>query len=146
MRTLAGFAICLVFLGSGCGGTGDGATLYSVKGKVTADGKPLANCTVNFTTDHPAQGAQPGYSGTTNAAGEYQLSYSGKSGAAAGKYKVSFATVVTQEAAKMAMMQPGSGGPPAPPPAPFPAEYSSAKTSPKEVEVKPTSNNIDISI
>lgn len=150
MRTLAGFAICVVVLCSGCGGDGS-AALYSVKGKVTVGGKPLADCGVNFTAVNPVKGAQPGYSGKTNAAGEYQLSDgAGKTGAAVGKYKVSFAIVVSPEAAKMAMMTksaPGApSGPPAAPAAPFPAEYGSFSTSPKEVEVKAESNTIDISI
>jgi hypothetical protein len=150
MRTLAGFTMCIVVICSGCGGDGS-AKLYPVKGKITVGGKPLADCGVNFTTDSPVQGAQPGYSGKTNTAGEYQLTDgAGKTGAAVGKYKVSFAVVVTPEAAKAAMMMksgPGApGGPPAASAAPFPSEYSSAATSPKEVEVKAESNNIDISI
>ncbi len=125
-------------------------SVYSVSGKVTVDGKPLPDVEIFFIGT--GQNSQ-NYKGKTGADGSYSLSNpdDGRSGAQAGKYKIVLA--VTGDAANKAMMNAmmqGGGNPDAGPAQgaqlPFPKEYTSADTSPKEVEVKAQSNTIDITI
>ena len=142
---------CLTFGIVGCGGASGPpkAKLYPVSGKVMVNGKPLTGCSIVFSTATPAAGASAGYSGELDSDGNFTLSdpEDGRKGAAVGKYKVTF--TVSPEAAKEAMMK--SSGRGAGPgyeatSAPFPKKYASAKTSPKQVEVKAEDNVINIEL
>lgn len=133
---------CCLLIGCGGGGPPKQAQ-HPVSGKVTVKGSPLTDCTISFVSTDPEKVA--GFSGVLDSSGNYTLTdqADGKSGAFAGTYKV----VLSQspEAAKKAMMEGGGkgyaeGG------LPFPEEYLSAETSPKEVEVKAESNEINIEI
>jgi hypothetical protein len=76
----------LLFL-VGC--SGGGPSLALVSGKVTFNGKPLANATVGFYPEGPHAGVNS--SGRTNDNGEYTLKtvMEGKPGAVVGKHRVS---------------------------------------------------------
>ncbi len=76
----------LLFL-VGC--SGGGPSLAPVSGKVTFDGKPLANATVGFYPEGPHAGVNS--SGRTNENGEYTLMtvMERKTGAVVGKHRVS---------------------------------------------------------
>ena len=145
MRTLMGIALCFVVCCSGCGSSGPAkATLYPVSGKITVAGKPLGNCSITFSAVTPIKDGEPGYSGTVKN-GEYTLG-DGKSGAAAGKYKVVLS--LGADAAKEAMMK-GAGAAGQGYTAAselFPKEFGDAATSTKEVEVKTGSNTINIEL
>ncbi len=138
------FSIPVLFA-LGCGGPAK-PTVYPVSGKVTMEGKSLADVGIYFisTTDKARN-----YSGTISADGSYTLSdpEDKRAGAQAGKYKVVLQLTgdALQKSMMAAMGQGQAGGPP-PSATPFPKEYTSAETSPKEVEVKPESNTIDITI
>lgn len=157
--------LCIGLCLSGCS-SGE-IRLYSVKGKVTGGTGPLKGLTIVF---NPVDSKLPSSSAVLGEDGSYNLnSGDGRSGAAAGKYKVTF--VLGGDAMQAAMKDmaknpsktgfgpgsggmnpgPGGGGPsPKPmgmnPSLPVPQAYSSASTSPKEVEVKEESNVIDISL
>ncbi len=149
MRILGCLAVLsFLVVTAGCGAGGPpAAKLYSVSGKVTVAGKPIADCNIQFV----AVGKEGYFGGKIGADGTYTLvAPDGRSGAEVGKYKV-----VLQQAPEAAMkaMQaggmgpPGSGGPGGGGSnLPFPAEYSSVETSQKEVEVKAESNTINIEI
>jgi len=149
MRILGHFAVLSLLLATaGCGAGGPApAKLYSVSGKVTVAGKPIADCNIQFV----AVGKEGYFGGKIGTDGSYSLvAPDGRSGAEVGKYKV----VLQQSTdAQMKAMQAGAMGPPgAGGPGgggsnlPFPAEYSSVETSQKEVEVKAESNTINIEI
>jgi hypothetical protein len=82
-------ALSFCFLLAGCGGPFKTA---SVSGRVTANGKPLANVAVLFqpiaTADNKDPG--PGSTGVTDSDGRYTLTIVGKNsrGAVVGKHKV----------------------------------------------------------
>ena len=84
------FAICVAFLGVGCG---DGTEkFYPVSGKIMLDGKSLSGVqqgSVSFHGD-AAKGNETMHQpiGTINAGGEYELQTIGKPGAPLGWYKV----------------------------------------------------------
>jgi hypothetical protein len=77
----------LLLVVAGCGG--GGLSLAPVSGKVTFDGKPLANATVGFYPEGPNSGVNS--SGKTNENGEYTLMtvVDRKTGAVVGKHRVS---------------------------------------------------------
>jgi hypothetical protein len=79
----------------GC--SGGGPSLAPVSGKVTFDGKPLANATVGFYPEGPHAGVNS--SGKTNDNGEYTLMtvVDRKPGAVVGKHRVSI--IVASDAA-----------------------------------------------
>jgi len=82
MQRLLVLTCCLAVVGLvGCGGS----NLGQVSGKVTMDGEPLPNVMVTFV---PQAGGRSS-TGTTNAAGEYELVYVGETGAEIGTHKVS---------------------------------------------------------
>jgi hypothetical protein len=83
---LGAIAAALMLAGLGCG---SGATkLYKVSGKVTLDGKPVSEATVEFEPLDPAGGQKPA-SGRTGSDGTFSLSTNTSGdGAVAGKYKV----------------------------------------------------------
>lgn len=125
----------------GCGV--GGPSTYPVTGKVSIKGQPAKDVTITFApVDSQGQPA----SGVVKADGTYSLltGAQAKPGAIPGKYKV----VLTADLSKVDMSAAYSGakGPPKPPESPVPKEYDSPKTSPKEVDVKPQSNTIDIDI
>ena len=137
----------LLLVSVGCGP--GKPSLYPVSGKVTIEGKSLANVGIYFiSTTDKAQN----YSGTIGADGSYSLSdpQDQRAGAQPGKYKVVLQLTgeALQKAQMGAMTQPQGGGASAPPEiaVPFPPEFTSAETSPQEVEVKPQSNTINITI
>lgn len=125
----------------GCDGSAAKAKLYSVSGKATAGGKPLANCIISFVS---ASGDGKMFGGEIAADGSFTLSHSdGRVGAEPGKYKV--VLQVSPELQQKAMTSGGGSGPPQVT-APFPSEYAEASSSPKEVEVKAESNTINVEI
>jgi hypothetical protein len=89
-RFVLGFALVLAL---GCGGS---KRVAPVAGKVTMDGKPLANATVTFQpiAEQGAIDAGVGSVGKTNAQGEFTLEASnGKTGALVGEHRVSIAVL-----------------------------------------------------
>lgn len=143
-----------------CAGCGDsGPAVHPVKGKVTKGGAPLSGVLVTFS---PVAGGASS-TGLTNASGEFALlSASGKSGAIAGKHKVTLTVQETGTAAggtadwakmaaeRNAQTQGGSQGAPAAPTKKddkVPPEYTDPNKSPlPEYEVKAGSNEFDIVI
>jgi hypothetical protein len=78
-----------VLLALGCGGS---KKIVPVSGKVTVDGKPMADLTVTFSPEAEPGSIEGGISSTgkTNADGEYTLTTSdGRKGAQVGKHRVS---------------------------------------------------------
>jgi hypothetical protein len=78
MRSAA-ILVSLTLLSAGCGGRPVGL----VSGKVTLDGQPLANATVNFQPSGSALNAGVGSYGRTDAKGEYTLNLIDGSGSGA---------------------------------------------------------------
>lgn len=96
-------ALVLPFVAAGCS-TGTELKFVPVSGRVTADGKPLANVRVMF---RPIDGENPGPTsvGDTDADGRYTLAvssqqYPGKKGAVAGNHSVSIGTILPGEGGK----------------------------------------------
>ena len=127
------------------------ASVYSVTGKVTVEGKPLIGCVILFAPVGTGSTA----SGAIGPDGSYKLSTDGgRQGALPGKYKVQFAP--GQEMMQKMMMEQMMSGPPAGGvkakqtapkfKAPYPESYGDAATSPKEVTVEAKSNVIDLAI
>lgn len=82
-------ALLCICTGCGSGTPDDTPELGTVSGTVTMDGQPLANVTVSF---QPADG--PASYGTTDASGNYELTYtSGLKGAVVGSHVVRIASV-----------------------------------------------------
>jgi hypothetical protein len=82
-----------VLLTLGCGGS---KSVAPVSGKVTMDGKAVANATVTFSPIAPPGSIDAGISSTgkTNDAGEYTLTAtSGQTGAQVGKHRVSIVSL-----------------------------------------------------
>jgi hypothetical protein len=80
-------------------GCGSGPKYAPVSGRVTLNGKPLANATVSFQpiAHEGSIEAAPGSSGKTNANGEYTLSVSpSQSGAWVGKHRVMVSSLAEQ--------------------------------------------------
>jgi len=78
--------VALLLAGSGCGS--GVAKLYKVSGKVTLDGQPVSEATVEFEPIDPAGGQKPA-SGRTGSDGTFSLTTNTSGdGAVAGKYKV----------------------------------------------------------
>jgi len=86
MRLFA-LLLCLVCLALGCRG---GRDLGTVSGKVTLDGRPLADARVNFQPMSEARNAGIGSFGKTDANGEYSLTLIDATarGAIVGKHRV----------------------------------------------------------
>ena len=93
MRKRKYVALCLMpalgcLLAAGCGGSGP--RLGRVQGKVTLNGKPLAEAEVNF--QPTAEGTAPS-AGTTDADGRYELMYTfDTKGAVPGEHVVTITT------------------------------------------------------
>jgi hypothetical protein len=87
MRVCSALVTTLVFL-MGCG---SGNQFARVSGRVTLNGKPLANATVSFQPISPENSsiAAPGSTGKTNEKGEFTLiGLNGEPGAWVGKHRV----------------------------------------------------------
>lgn len=137
---LCGFA--LIAFGCGPGGP----PVYPVSGTVTIAGKPAGSVQVSLM---PIAGSQQVAAGVTDAAGNYRLTWGStpRLGAEAGRYKVVLNQLSSETEAEAMDRYSGGGrkSPKEPKPA-FPKEYSSAETSPKEVEVTSGENTINIEI
>ena len=128
----------------GCGP--GGPSVYPVAGTVTIEGQPAQAVQVVLT---PVAGNQQVAAGVTDASGRYQLTWgsTARSGAEAGRYKVMLNQLSTEtEEELMARYSGGGRKAPETPKASIPKEYSSADTSPKEVEVTAGTNTIDIEL
>jgi hypothetical protein len=112
-----------------------------VTGKVTIDGQPAKDVRVDF---FPVDSANQMASGQVSEDGTYTLytGQIGKDGAMAGKYKVVLAPMTQDDSYMESGEEPATG----PDEGSVPSEYTSESTTPKEVEVKPGSNKIDIEI
>jgi hypothetical protein len=140
----------LILVGCGPGGP----ATHEVTGKVTIGGEPAKDLSITFSPVSPDGQVA---SGSVGADGTYTLytGAQGTPGAVAGKYKVVLTEAqaggsgaATSEEEMPDYMQSGedptkaepeeSGG--------VPSEYTSAETTPKEVEVKAGPNTIDIEI
>lgn len=86
-RILFLFAISCGLFGCGSGDETDSFTLVPVSGTVTHNGKPLEGATLTFTPD-PSNAQQTPGGDTTGPTGNYKAMYRGRSGLAAGKYRV----------------------------------------------------------
>jgi len=90
LKTLCRCVLLLMAISilSGCGGETYAPELGSVTGKVTMEGKPLADATVTFI---PADG--PPSAAITDASGTYRLKFkNGADGALPGKHTVTIST------------------------------------------------------
>lgn len=120
----------------GCGGSGfPTQTTHKAKGKVLVNGKPYAGVTLvlhpedktNFKMDERPQGR-------TNDQGDFELfTYKAGDGAPAGKYKVGFAFVETDDSGDDQIKTKGLAGL-------IPAQLQSATTSGITLEIKPGEN------
>lgn len=78
-----------ILMVSGCGGSPDGPTLATVKGKITYQGKPLTVGQISFIPDSSKGTAGPMASGRVNENGEFQLqTFKPGDGAIVGSHKV----------------------------------------------------------
>lgn len=134
----------LLLVANGCEPAGP--KVYQVTGKVTIDGAPAKDVQITF---QPLDST--GVVGSSRVApdGKYSITSGneGKPGISAGKYKVVLQPLASSDpTAAMAKYKttPQGGAPKME--VTFPKEYSDAATSPKEVEVKPQANTIDIDI
>lgn len=87
MRWVDTVAILILPTLAGCGSEEDRIPLVRVTGTVTQNGKPLANANVAFFPDPANKYATPGVD-ETGPEGNYMVKFKGRTGVAAGKYKV----------------------------------------------------------
>lgn len=92
MRSASLLAPIMVVISSGLVGCGSGDetdryTLVPVSGTVTHNGKPLEGATLTFSPD-PSNPEQTPGGDVTGPTGNYKAMYRGRSGLAAGKYRV----------------------------------------------------------
>jgi len=137
---------------AGCSGDPQiGGKVYPVKGKLTINGQPAANVTVNL---YPVDKSGSIASGTTKADGTFEvLNADARPGAMAGKYKVVLHQNQSKEAAMAAYGSASkgtgaAGGPTTGPAvtAPFPDSYLKQETTTKEVEIQAKDNTLDLAI
>lgn len=141
---LISLAIVLLCV-AGCGGGLDLPPAYPVTGKVTLQGSPMSGYVISFVS---AMGGDVAASATLGSDGSYSLVTSdGRPGCTLGKHKIVLKPKNEIDAAQAAMknMKPLSKGLPKEA-SKLPDTYGSARTSPKEVEVKAESNMFDIAI
>lgn len=144
IRMLSATVVALALASPGCKPAGP--DVHPVTGKLTIDGQPAQNVQIAL---YPAGGSGQMATGRVDAGGGFSLvtGNKGAKGAMVGKYKVVLTPIeessMEADAARYAS---GKGKPPTPPKAEFPKEYLSAESSPKEVEVKPGPNTIDIAL
>lgn len=90
------FASFLVTAFAGCGGSG--FAVAPVSGKVTLNGKPLADANVSFESESKAKEVGPGASAVTDAEGRYTLvAIDGRRGATVGPNQVQIHTFKLKE-------------------------------------------------
>ena len=141
-RIVPATVVVLCLAAVGCGGGVDLPPAYSVKGTVTLAGAPLSGYLITFV----ATDGKGGGSATTGSDGAYSLeTLDGRPGCQVGKYKVVIRPGAEAMQAAMKNVKPGAKSMPKVE-SKVPEPYSSAGTSPKEVEVKAEPNVIDISI
>ncbi len=131
-----------IFAGCGPGGP----AIYPVSGSVMVGGQPVSSVQVSLM---PIAGKQQVAAGVTDAAGQFRLTWgsTARAGAEVGRYKVVLNQLSTETEADVMERYSGKGGKaPKDPKPPFPKEYSSAETSPQEVEVTAGANTLDIAI
>jgi hypothetical protein len=123
-----------------------GPDVHPVTGTLTIGGQPAQNVQIAL---YPADGSAQMATGRVDASGRFALvtGNKGAKGAMAGKYKV---VLTPYEESSMeadaARYTSGKGKSPTPPKASFPKEYLAPDSSPKEVEVKPGPNTIDLAL
>ena len=92
VRSWWAFVLFVALLGAGCGGRPASPKTVPVSGKITLDGKPLANADVSFTPLENKVEGQPPFasSGKTDEQGNYtlKLDIDGKDGAVPGSHRV----------------------------------------------------------
>lgn len=140
-RFFAGLALVVI---AGCGPAGP--AVQPVSGTLTIGGAPAKNVQIVF---HPVDAGGLLASGQVDPSGVYTLrsGNTGAKGALVGKYKVVLSSFEDESMeAATARYTSGAGKPSAPAKPAFPKEYLAAATSPKEVEVKPGPNTIDIAV
>jgi hypothetical protein len=118
-------------LSTGCGG--DGVRRVSVDGRLTVQGQPLGDTTVQFLPQAGVPG--PGGMGHSDAGGQFTLigSRLGAAGVAPGRYRVALVRLVGADGAGV---PPETGESDAPGIRnTIPEPYTSAETTPLEVEV-----------
>jgi hypothetical protein len=87
MRWIRWFGLLALAGLSGCGSEESRYKLVTVTGTVTLNGKPLGDAKVNFAPLEGNEYPTPGVD-STGPGGNYKLMFKGRSGIAAGKYKV----------------------------------------------------------
>lgn len=143
-------ALSIAAVGCGAGGP----AIHPASGKLTIGGQVPAGVQVSL---FPVSGNGPIASGMVDSAtGQFSLTTAGSvgkpagKGAAAGKYKVVLSAASGGAPSPEEIMKQyantGNGKAPAAPKATFPKEFGSASTSPKEVEIKPGPNTLDIAL
>lgn len=141
-RAVASVLVTVFVTVIGCSGGVELPPAYRVTGKVTVQGAPLEGYLITFI---PANGVGGG-STTIGSDGSYSLStLDGRPGCTLGKFKVVIRPGTEASKAAMMNMTPGAKTPPKAV-SKVPDSYSSASTSPKEVEVKAEPNVINIAI
>lgn len=100
----------VVACGFGCGGAvqGPNEKLYSVKGTITLDGKPLEGAAVSFVpVQSKTKQAHPSY-GQTDSAGKYSLKNAqAKAGIFKGEYRIAVSKMVQQDGSPLPPDSPG---------------------------------------
>lgn len=138
------FLVVSLGIAAGCGP--GGPAVYPVHGTVSIDGQPASSVQVLLM---PVAGSQQVAAGVTDASGQFRLTWgsTARAGAEVGRYKVVLNQLGTETEAELMDRYSGGGrkAPKEPKPT-FPQEYSSAETSPKEVEVTAGDNTFDIAI
>lgn len=148
MALLGALALGMVGCGEG------GPAIHPTTGKLTIGGQVPPGVQVSL---FPVSGNGPIASGMVDAAtGQFSLTTAGRvgkaagKGAAAGKYKVVLSAASGGAPSPEEIMKQysntGNGKAPAAPKASFPKEFGSASTSPKEVEIKPGPNTLDLAL
>lgn len=143
----------IALLAAGCGS--GGPAVHPASGKLTIGGQVPAGVQVSL---FPVSGSGPIASGNVDpVTGQFKLTTAGSvgkpagQGAVAGKYKVVLSAgggggAPSPEEVMKQYSNTGNGKSPPPPKASFPKEFGSASTSPKEVEIKPGPNTLDIAL
>jgi len=123
-----------------------GPDVHPVTGTLTIGGQPAQNVQIAL---YPADASAQMATGRVDASGRFALvtGNKGVKGAMAGKYKVVLTPFEESSMeADAARYTSGKGKSPTPPKASFPKEYLAPDSSPKEVEVKPGPNTIDLAL
>lgn len=119
----------------------------SVVGKVTLDGEPVAEATVNFSPAVEGKGT-PSY-GRTDANGEYKLQTllgRADAGTTPGEYVVTVSKTISVETGKTTVSSDGTKIAETKPKETLPAKYVDAKTTPLKATVKQGANNIPLEL